>query len=199
MLVRIETPTDDDAIPSRNVLARGIRDHVLQCFGDAAAGAAYDTHARWCDPGTRLALIRVPREFYPMVRASVTLLTQLVVVSTYQPNNNNKNATTTPTNITRLALHVLSVHGSARTAKLQALRRVQKLYRDRILLVTRRLGDKRPPSSDASNGPTRRRSMKQRPITTTIVTKKDDQHDDETVKLCRAMQETLEQIAAIDF
>jgi hypothetical protein len=92
---------------------------------------------------------------------------------------------------------VLSVHGSARTAKLQALRRVQKLYRDRILVrVTRRRLDDQRPCSNA--GPTRRRS-RTTPSTTTIVMNSDYQQDDETVKLCRFMQETLEQIAAIDF
>ena len=188
LLVRIELPTDnDEPLSMRNVvLARGIRDHLLQCFGDAAAGAAYDTHVRWCDSGTQLALIRVPREFYPMIRASVTLLTQLVVSANHTANKPND--TTTPTTMTRLALHVLSVHGSARTAKLQALRRVQKLYRDRIVRVTQRLDDnddKRPTNANV------RRSRK-RPTSSV-------DHDDETIKLCRVMQETLEQIAAIEF
>ena len=40
LLVRIEA---DEIAPSRKELASAIRDNLLQCFGVAAAGAAYET------------------------------------------------------------------------------------------------------------------------------------------------------------
>jgi len=69
----------------------------------------------------------------------------------------------------KISWNVLSIHGSARTAKCRAVREVRRYYRHRILLLD--------PKNDE----------KSLTMTTT------------TAKLCRSMEDTLEQILAIDF
>jgi Rpp14/Pop5 family len=56
-----------------------------------------------------MALIRVPRDLCNMIRSSLTLLPEL--------------------QSRRIAISVLSVKGSARTAKIDSIRKVQYLYR----------------------------------------------------------------------
>lgn len=68
------------------------------------------------DAATRLFLLRVPREFCNIVRSSLTMLT----------NNVASNG-----NSMRLVASVLSVNGSARTAKLATMARLKKEYRGR--------------------------------------------------------------------
>ena len=75
------------------------------------------TLVRLCDPETRLVLLRVPRDHCGKVRASLTLLTQLGG----------------PGSIRRpVVLSVLSVNGSARTAKLSIMAYVKKVYRSKL-------------------------------------------------------------------
>lgn len=117
-----------------------IRQSISSCFGVSADGAAMETqgtpqssclislfllHAyfffhssiwivRFVDAATRLFLLRVPREFCNIVRSSLTMLT----------NNVASNG-----NSMRLVASVLSVNGSARTAKLATMARLKKEYR----------------------------------------------------------------------
>ena len=76
---------------------------------------------RFCDATTRLALIRVPREFCSIVRASVTLLTAV----------QNQ----------RVSVTVLSVSGSARTAKVDAIRLLRRYYREKMLRLINDKGE----------------------------------------------------------
>jgi len=112
---------------------------------------------RFSDPTTRLVMVRTPREYCGLVRATITLLTSL------SSNNSNQ----------RVVLHVLSVNGSARTAKVTAIREVRRFYRDRLLQQA---------NKKTSGDPTMT-SLK----------------DKDTAKLCRSMEEGLQQISSIDF
>ena len=68
---------------------------------------------------TNLMLLRVPRDVATSVRASLAFLT---VIRTR-----------------RVALHTVSIHGSARTAKLATVRRIRLYCRDKVLLMRRQL------------------------------------------------------------
>lgn len=67
---------------------------------------------RFFDVTTMLALIRVPRDLCSIVRSSLTLLPEL--------------------QHRRIAITVVSVHGSARTAKITCMRTVRYFYRERL-------------------------------------------------------------------
>lgn len=85
---------------------------------------------RFVDPTTRLVLLRVPREFCNMVRCSITMLTRNIsedVAAIKQ--NDSKGAGRRPT----LVASIISVNGSARTAKLSTMARIRKVYRQRLL------------------------------------------------------------------
>jgi hypothetical protein len=100
-----------------------------------------------------VALIRVPREYCQIIRASITLLNEI----------QNK----------RVAISTLSVNGSARTAKMNAIKQVQNDYRKRI----KSLAD---PNDDTIGQITNN-------------TRKDID------RLCQSMEETLDVITNIDY
>jgi Rpp14/Pop5 family len=68
---------------------------------------------RFCDSTTRLAVLRVPREFCSIIRCALTFLTVI--------------------NKRRVALTVDSIHGCSRTAKVQTIRKVKRIWRQRFL------------------------------------------------------------------
>ena len=68
LLVRIEA---DEIAPSRKELASAIRDNLLQCFGVAAAGAAYETQ------GARVVLFFTNHEYYVLLTRNRFLLLPL--------------------------------------------------------------------------------------------------------------------------
>jgi len=91
-------------------------------------------------------------------------------------------------------LHVVSVHGSARTAKIKCIREVRRVYRDRILVTMQ--------NNSSSNNNNNNIPQKSTSTTSTSNRRKRDRNDDvdaETVQLCRALEDTLEQIVVIDF
>lgn len=111
---------------------------------------------RICDGTTRLLLIRTPRAFCARVRASLTLLT------TVQEQ--------------KVSLTVLSVTGSARTAKVDAIRHVRGFYRQRLLhLLHGNNNAQREDGNTRTAGPR------------------------EVDRICRSMQETLDLIVNIDY
>jgi Rpp14/Pop5 family len=67
---------------------------------------------------TNLMLLRVPRDVVATVRASLAFVTAI--------------------RARRVALHTVSVHGSARTAKLATVRRIRSYYRDQVLQMRHR-------------------------------------------------------------
>jgi hypothetical protein len=96
-------------------------------------------------------MVRVPREFCGLMRAAVSFVTML----------QNK----------RVVLSCLSVSGSARTAKLAAMKQVRRNYREQILLSRR--------EANATN--TKQPSVK------------------DSERICRKMEETLSIIQSIDY
>jgi hypothetical protein len=96
-------------------------------------------------------MVRVPREFYGLVRSAVSFVTML----------QNK----------RVVLSCLSVNGSARTAKVAAMKQIRRNYRERILLSRR----------DANATNTKHPSFK------------------DAERICRKMEETLSTIQSIDY
>ena len=89
-----------------------------------------------------------------------------------------------------MACHVVSVHGSARTAKIQTVRRVQNVYRDRLVRSMR---------DDDGDDNNNNVSLPQPSQTRRAKNRRKTEYNEETIKLCLAMQDTLTQIVAIDF
>jgi Rpp14/Pop5 family len=99
---------------------------------------------------TRLALVRVPREFCSTIRTSLTLLTEI------------KNQ--------RIAISILSVNGSARTAKINSIRTLQYYYRELLSKVLK--------NNSSKNVTIKRKELDQ---------------------ICQSMEEVLEVISNIDY
>jgi hypothetical protein len=108
---------------------------------------------RFCDSKIRLALFRVPREFCQIIRASITFLSEI----------QNK----------RVAISTISVNGSARTAKINAIKQVQSCYRKQMKSLVE-------PYSNVDGR-------------ITNSTRKDID------RLCQSMEETLDAISNIDY
>ena len=125
---------------------------------------------RFCDGTTRLLLIRVPREFCSRVRASLTLLlsTAATALSQLQP----KKAVWT----------VLAVRGSARTAKVEAIRHVRLFYRQRLVAATAQWHNDNNNNDITPNGGNMTAKSRK-----------------ETDRICRSMVETLDVIINIDY
>ncbi|KAL7578438.1 hypothetical protein ACA910_012829 [Epithemia clementina (nom. ined.)] len=83
-------------------------------FGMAASGEAQDIQVRFADPTTRLVLLRAPRSDYPKVRCTLTLMNIL--------------------DRRRVVVSILSVNGSARTAKRTAIDQIRRIYRQRLTI-----------------------------------------------------------------
>jgi hypothetical protein len=103
----------------------------------------------WDASQTKLLLLRAPRDAAGPVRASLPFVATIAA--------------------RRVAVLALSAHGSARTAKLAAIRRVRAHYRERILRLRRR--------ADAATNKARA----------------------EASRLCAALENRLLTLQAIDF
>jgi len=100
-----------DAITRKDVY-RCVQDSILLNFGLSATGAAQDTQVRLYDTKTRLAMIRVPREFCNLIRSAITLITTI-----------EKNP---------VIARCISVNGCARTAKMVAMKEVKNSVRNSL-------------------------------------------------------------------
>lgn len=121
---------------------------------------------RFYDGLLQLALIRTPREFATKVRAALTLTTSIPT-----PLSMVKQKTQSSMQEHRVTISLVSIHGSARTAKIQAIRRVRSFYRQ---LLLRQLDERRNGDDTAF----RRKELDQ---------------------MCRTMEETLDLLAIIDY
>jgi Rpp14/Pop5 family len=104
---------------------------------------------RFLDVTTMLALIRVPRDLCHIIRSTLTLLSELQG--------------------RRIALSVLSVKGSARTAKVDCIRKTRYFYHERLA-----------------------NRMK-------LSTSKVFSDQNELERTCRSMEEAIETISNIDY
>jgi len=117
--------SSSDLFPSKKEFMTRLRRTVAWCFGIAGEGPACDTQIRFCDAETQLVVVRVPRQYSDMIRSSLTLLlTRKQLLSLGE-----KVDTVTPSDF---HVSVVSVHGSARTAKIAIFRRLRELYRLQI-------------------------------------------------------------------
>ena len=117
--------SSSDLFPSKKEFASRLRRTVGWCFGIAGEGPASDTQLRFYDPSTQLAVVRVPRKYCDMIRSSLTLL-----LTRKQLLSIGENADTTQQSDYQTS--VVSVHGSARTAKIAVFRKLRELYRKQI-------------------------------------------------------------------
>ena len=108
---------------------------------------------RFYDSNIHMALIRVPREYCQTIRASITMLNAI----------QNK----------RVAISTVSVNGSARTAKINAIKQIQNCYRK---LIKNHVDLEDNPDGRISN-----------------TTRQDID------RLCQSMEETLDFITNIDY
>jgi hypothetical protein len=115
--------------PSKKEFLARLRRTVSWCFGIAGEGPAYDTQIRFCDPDTRLVVVRVPRDSCGMIRSALTLLLTRKQLASLGETTRTMEATQPP--LDYLA-SVISVHGSARTAKIAVFRKLRELYRMQI-------------------------------------------------------------------
>ncbi|CAJ1945884.1 unnamed protein product [Cylindrotheca closterium] len=148
ILVQVDFSKQHDnkntSFPSKKEFALMIRQSISSCFGVAADGAAMETQVRFVNSTTRLVLLRVPREFCNMVRCSITMLTRniaddVAAIAATTTKDDSMTGSSTKRALAQLdrrptlVASVISVNGSARTAKLSTMARIRKVYRQRIL------------------------------------------------------------------
>ena len=119
--------------------------YIMDTYWPATARLHARRIVRFVNPTTRLVLLRVPREFCNMVRCSITMLTRNIaddaaaIAATTSKDDEITGSTTTRRALAQLdrrptlVASVISVNGSARTAKLSTMARIRKVYRQRIL------------------------------------------------------------------
>lgn len=125
-----------DGSPSRKDFAALLRTTISLHFGIAAEGASSDLHIRFFDDtSTQLALVRVSRQSCDIVRAALTLLLTQKQLEALGASDDS------PTVKSDVIASVISVHGSARTAKLATFRQIRGLYRHKMQVLRQSLRD----------------------------------------------------------
>jgi len=116
--------TSSELFPSKKEFITRLRRTITWCFGITGEGPACETQIRFCDAATQLVLVRAPRQYCDMIRSALTLLlTRKQFLSLGEKIDG-------PTS--DYYASVISVHGSARTAKIATFRKLRKLYRREI-------------------------------------------------------------------
>mmetsp|Transcript_14281 Transcript_14281/g.31056 ORF Transcript_14281/g.31056 Transcript_14281/m.31056 type:complete len:201 (+) Transcript_14281:69-671(+) len=90
---------------------RSLQDLLVQNFGLVGASTA-EVQVRLYDPKVRLAIVKTSREKYPLVRSSLTLLTQIKLGG----------------DSLKVVASTIAVSGSARTARNAAWEEVRKIF-----------------------------------------------------------------------
>lgn len=107
------TSVPDDGSPpliESKDIHRVLRTTMESNFGIVGAGMVHTMRVLLYDETDRMAIIKVPREYSPMVRAALTFITSI----------NDANA----------VLSTIGVHGSARTTKMAALDLMRKNFNE---------------------------------------------------------------------
>lgn len=119
--------TSPELFPSKKEFTTRLRRTITWCFGVAGEGPSHDTQIRFFDAETQLVLVRGPRQYCDMVRSSLTLLlTRKQLLSLGERLVDDAGSTSD------YCASVISVHGSARTAKIATFRKLRELYRREI-------------------------------------------------------------------
>ena len=92
---------------------------------------------RLCDADSGLVLIRVSRDNYKLVRASLTMITCIHVVpasqsTTFSTMHDSYSCLTEKQRLPVVA-SVVSIHGSIRTAKISTIKQIRSYYRGRVM------------------------------------------------------------------
>jgi RNase P/RNase MRP subunit POP5 len=103
---------------------RSLRDSIVQNFGLVGAASA-DVQVRLYDPKMRLAIVKTTRDEYPIVRSSLTVLTQIKQGG----------------DVLKVVATTISVCGSARTARNAAWGEIQKRFGKDVGLLREQKGD----------------------------------------------------------
>ena len=91
---------------------------------------------RFCDPITRLILIRVQRNDCNKVRAAITLLTSIPKTTstpTSLTGGSGSSSNRGSEDVVPIIATILSVHGCLRTAKLGTMKCIKHIYRSKVL------------------------------------------------------------------
>ena len=107
------TSAPDDGSPpliEAKDIHRVLRTTMESNFGIIGAGMVHTMRVLLYDETDRMAIIKVPREYSPMVRAALTFITSI--------------------NDANTVLSTVGVHGSARTAKMAALDLMRKNFNE---------------------------------------------------------------------
>jgi RNase P/RNase MRP subunit POP5 len=165
-----------------------LRKTISWCYGLSGEPIVAHTLVRWYDPTTRLLLIRCPRQYCDQVRGALTLLLTEKQQSSRPisaPRGDDGSISTTKATSTTVSssplfivCSVISVHGSARTAKIATVRMVRRIYRHKIKLAIQ---------------------TEQQEASTVHSLNKDQKGTEvESTKLCHDLQERLGTILSID-
>ena len=110
--------------PSKKEFTNRLRKTISWCFGIAGEVPACDTQVRFIDEQTQLVVIRTPRDYCGKIRAALTLLLtrkQLASIGELSQEETCEYLAT-----------LVSVHGSARTAKIAVFRKLREVYKEKI-------------------------------------------------------------------
>jgi hypothetical protein len=133
---------DDSSSSSKKDFLALLRKTITLHFGVAAEGVASDVQIRFFDDSsTNLILVRVSRDSCDMVRASMTFLLTRKQLSAVGELDESSSIVDN-NSWSDIVASVISVHGSARTAKLATLREIRGLYRQRIHVLRQSHQDK---------------------------------------------------------
>lgn len=123
--IRTNEKKSSSGFPSKKEFHGRLRKTISWCFGIAGEVPACDTQVRFCDAETQIAVVRVPREFCGKIRAALTLLLtrkQLASIGELTEMESKQD----------YLASVVSVHGSARTAKIAVFRKLREVYKVKI-------------------------------------------------------------------
>ena len=122
-------PSSAHLFPSKKEFTIRLRRTIAWSFGIAGEGPACDTQVKFCDAETQLVVVRVPRQYCDMIRSSLTLLlTNKQLVSLGETTTTQQQQGS----MQDYQASVVSVHGSARTAKIAVFRKLREVYRLQI-------------------------------------------------------------------
>ena len=118
--------SSSNGFPSKKEFHGRLRKTISWCFGIAGEVPACDTQVRFCDAETQIAIVRVPRQYCGKIRAALTLLLtrkQLASIGELSEMESKQQD---------YLASVVSVHGSARTAKIAIFRKFREIYKAKI-------------------------------------------------------------------
>ncbi len=116
--------SSNSSFPSKKEFTNRLRKTISWCFGIAGEVPACDTQVRFIDAQTQLVVIRTPRDYCGKIRAALTLLLTRKQLASIGELSQEETC--------EYLAAVVSVHGSARTAKIAVFRKLREVYKAKI-------------------------------------------------------------------